>query len=326
MYSFDDIKGNANLIRMLKKSVEQQKTAHAYIFDGPEGCGKKLIAHCFAKYLFCSTKEAGCTCHSCVQFDSGNHSDTVFLGLAEKAKSISIAQVREEIIKGLNKKPFEYEHKVYIIDRAELMTTEAQNALLRSLEEPPPYAIFILLSRNASQLLQTIRSRCIFCRILPLGQEVVREELIRRDLPPEQATIAAACSAGSIGKAMAICSDEAFHEMRRQLNQALAALRDKHDLMQTIEQLSALETYKDRPEDLLNLVLLWFRDVLAYKATKNTDLIAQQDYLFPLTDSAEKLGFLDLYQKLQCFQEFRRALAANTPFATAADALAVKLG
>lgn len=169
--SFQEILGQDRAVRMLKRSAE--RPAHAYLFHGPEGVGKRLAAFSFIKTLFCLEKGEDCCgqCLPCQKVDRGTHPD-VFL-LEPDGDRIKIEKIREIILES-GKKPFEESRKAFVIERAESMTEAAANALLKTLEEPPGSAVFILLCVNPDSLPSTVRSRC---RAVPFGR--LSPELIR---------------------------------------------------------------------------------------------------------------------------------------------------
>ena len=157
--SFSNIIGNNSIKELLTNSFKSNNLVHSYMFVGPDGIGKFLFAKEFAKMILCSSSEKPCnTCSSCIKFDSDNHPD-YSLVTSEDGKTIKIGQIRfmqEQIAE----KPIISNKKVYIIDNSDLMTTEAQNCLLKTLEEPPEYATIILVLSNEAKLLNTIKSRC----------------------------------------------------------------------------------------------------------------------------------------------------------------------
>ena len=156
---FEKIIGNEKVKKNLEAICNSGKLAHSYMFLGIEGIGKKIIAKEFAKKILCLNQEKGCkTCKSCIEFESDNHPD--FKLIFPDGKNIKIDQIRE-FQSRVYEKPVISQKKVYIIDEADLMTKEAQNCLLKTLEEPPSYVIIILIVTNENKILNTIKSRCI---------------------------------------------------------------------------------------------------------------------------------------------------------------------
>ena len=157
--NFSNIIGNDDIKELLNKSLETKNLVHSYMFIGPDGIGKSLFAKELAKMILCESDKKACgNCSSCIKFDSGNHPDFMIVD-SEDSKSIKIGQIRL-MQENIAEKPIVSSNKVFVINNSDLMTTEAQNCLLKTLEEPPEYATMILIASNESKLLNTIKSRC----------------------------------------------------------------------------------------------------------------------------------------------------------------------
>ena len=173
---FNSLIGNSKIKEYLTNVALTNQNLHSYIFAGKDGIGKKLFAMNFAKMLLCLSDNKPCnTCKSCVSFDGGNHTDFMLIN-ADDGKSIKIEQIRlmqEKVVE----KPIVSAKKVYIINDAELMTKEAQNCLLKTLEEPPEYVIIILIVSNESKLLNTVKSRCVKIEFSKLTNEEINSYL-----------------------------------------------------------------------------------------------------------------------------------------------------
>lgn len=174
---FEKILGNYKNKQILQKSIEKNTVSHSYMFIGMQGIGKKLIAEEFAKKILCLEKnynENKCQCKSCIEFDSDNNPD--FLILKLDGNSIKIEQIRE-LQKRIQEKPIISEKKVYIINDADQMTIEAQNCLLKTLEEPPQYAVIILIGSNENAFLATIKSRSMILHFEQISDEEMKKYL-----------------------------------------------------------------------------------------------------------------------------------------------------
>lgn len=174
---FDKILGNDKIKKQLKQAVCLNKTSHSYLFVGTSGIGKKMIAKEFAKMILCESKdeEKYCNnCKSCIEFDSNNNPD--FSIISPDGNSIKIDQIRQ-IQKKIIEAPIISKNKVYIIDDADLMTTEAQNCLLKTLEEPPEFVTIILIGSNENNFLSTIKSRCTIIKFQKIENEEVKDFL-----------------------------------------------------------------------------------------------------------------------------------------------------
>ena len=202
MASFRDIVGHEQIIRQLQNGIRQKKVSHAYLFCGETGSGKRLMADAFAKTLLCEAGgiEACGTCKSCKQAESGNQPDLRAV-VREKA-SLGVSEIREQVTSDAQIKPYSSAYKVYIIDEADKLTEEAQNALLKTIEEPPEYAVFLLLATKREALLPTVLSRCVTISFYPVETGKIRKFLMeKRKLPDYVAQNAAAFSGGLIGGA-----------------------------------------------------------------------------------------------------------------------------
>lgn len=158
--NFNNIIGNENVKHLLDNSIKSNNLVHSYMFVGPEGIGKSIFAKDLAEIILCmSSHSSACSnCSSCIKFESNNHPDFVFID-SDDGKSIKIGQIRL-MQEQISEKPIVSDRKVYVINNSDLMTVEAQNCLLKTLEEPPEYATIILVLANENKLLNTIKSRC----------------------------------------------------------------------------------------------------------------------------------------------------------------------
>ena len=178
MMGFNNIIGHEEIIGHLKNAIESGKISHSYIFTGEPGSGKKLLAGTFAATLQC---EAGGTepcqkCDSCKKAMGKNHPDIIMVS-HEKPGTITIDEIRDQVINDIDIRPYYSPYKIYIIADADLMTPQAQNALLKTIEEPPEYAVILLLTNNIGGLLPTIQSRCV-----RLDLKVVDDGLVKKYL------------------------------------------------------------------------------------------------------------------------------------------------
>lgn len=198
----ENIIGNDEIKKYLLDCVGKNKVSQSYLFVGNEGIGKRLIAREFAKKILClePSEDRQASCKSCQCFEGQNHPDYVVVN--EEGETIKIDQIREMINKVMER-PILSTKKVYIINDCDKMTTEAQNCLLKTLEEPPEYVVIILITANENRLLNTIKSRCMTLKFKPIPQEVLRKYALEK-LGYAQVTERLLESFnGSIGKAMA---------------------------------------------------------------------------------------------------------------------------
>ena len=168
---FEKIIGNDAIKEMLAKSIENETISHSYLFVGIQGIGKKLLAKELAKNILCIGQEGEEHCKSCLELESSNHPD--FMCIEPDGNRIKIDQIRF-LQKKIQEKPIISTKKVYIIDEADQMTTEAQNCLLKTLEEPPEFATIILIGSQENAFLPTIKSRCMILHFQPIEEEKIK--------------------------------------------------------------------------------------------------------------------------------------------------------
>lgn len=254
---FEHILGNEKNKEILIKLVETDRTSHSYVFNGIKGIGKKMIAKEFAKMLLCLDKNKYCnSCKSCIEFDSSNNPD-FFLIEAEDGK-IKIEQIRE-MQRKVAEKPIISSKKVYIIDDADTMTVEAQNCLLKTLEEPPEYAIIILICSNESSLLSTIKSRCTIMQFDRISNEGIKRYLKQNYNMTEVNQNMLDLFQGSIGKAIILKDKQQLYE---NIEHILENIKDI-DIIDTLKK--SEEIYKSK-EDITDI--LEYMNVILLKLSK----------------------------------------------------------
>ena len=223
MTGFKDVVGHRDIIQYIQDAVKQNKVSHAYILNGQRGAGKKLLAKLFAMALQCEKGNADpCgECKSCIQAQNNNQPDIITIR-HEKPASISVDDIREQLNGDIMIKPYSSPYKIYIIPEAELLTVQAQNALLKTIEEPPEYAVIFLLTENADSLLPTIRSRCVMLKLRNIKDKLVKKYLMEQlEVPDYQAEVCAAFAQGNIGRAILLAKSEHFNEIKEEAIQLL---------------------------------------------------------------------------------------------------------
>lgn len=258
--SFEDIRGQDRAISFLKGSIESGRMSHAYIFYGPGGIGKKLVAMNFAKALNClggASEARPCdACVPCRKADSFNHPDILLLKPEKEGGSIAIDDIRT-LIRDANLKPYESKKKFYIIDEANGMKEEAASALLKTLEEPPSDSVFILIVENLRKLLATIVSRSQVVKFFPLSINEVKDILVKdHDVEPSKAHLLSHLSAGRLGDALEYADEEFFSKREK----VLAALAERTFFESDFDKLS-----KGDLKIYLSILLTWYRDILISK-------------------------------------------------------------
>lgn len=200
--NFEKIIGNNKIKQELQEAVKNNEISHSYLFIGQEGIGKKLFAKELAKMALCLENNKACNkCSSCIKFNSENNPD--FVLLEPDANSIKISQIRQ-MQENVYKKPIVSNKKVFIIDNSDRMTEEAQNSLLKTLEEPPEYIIIILITSNENKLLNTIKSRCIKINFNNIDTKDIIDYISKEQIMKKPSDSLLKMCNGSIGKLIKI--------------------------------------------------------------------------------------------------------------------------
>ena len=292
MAGFHDILGHEQIIAHLQNAIEEDKVSHAYIFNGPEASGKMMLAEAFAMALQCEGegKRPCLECRSCRQAADHNQPDIIYVS-HEKPNTIGVDDIRTQINNDIDIKPYSSRYKVYIVDEAQKMNQQAQNALLKTIEEPPAYAIILLLTTNADSFLQTILSRCITLNLKAVKEDKIKEYLMKHyQIPDYQADICAAFSQGNVGKAIQLASSEEFGELKASVLQLMKRLEDI-DLYEMTGAVKQIAEYKLSVNDYFDLMMIWFRDVLYLKATNDVDGLIFKDEVYDIKKQAAKRSY-----------------------------------
>ena len=312
MYTFAEIRGNTPLVEQLRRSAASGRSSHAYLFLGGAGAGKRLIANTFAKALQCEGEKRPCdSCKSCHAFNHGNHPDVIYFQPLKNGKTYTIEDVREQLLETVDLKPFQYEKKIYIIEKADTLNIQSQNALLKTLEEPPAHAVFLLLAERAEAFLPTILSRVVVMKIRPLSAETIADYLMQAGHLAEESHILSAYAQGRIGQALELVEDEGFREMRQDILGKLEALPSMSE-GEAYLLAKDLEGYKN---DLrfLDIMELWYRDLLTAKSLREEGYLIQRDKKDAIFRAAKEPAAL-LAKKAAAARTARMRLAQNANF------------
>ena len=315
MAGFSEILGHEQIIEHLQNAIKLQKVSHAYILDGEEGAGKKLLARAFAQTLQCErggVDPCG-ECHSCKQAQSGNQPDIIEV-THEKPASIGVEDIRGQLCGDIQIKPYSSPYKIYIVDEAEKMTVQAQNALLKTIEEPPAYGVIMLLTTNADAFLPTILSRCVTLKLRPVKNEIIKPYLMEKyHIPDYQAEVCTAFARGNVGKAERLAQSEQFAELKSHLIHLLRHLRDM-EIYELTEAVRSASEYKTEINDYLDLLALWFRDVLLFLATRQIDGLVFAEEINDISAQAKKSSYEGLERILKALEKAKVRLNANVNF------------
>lgn len=315
MKGFKDVIGHNDIIEYIQNAVSQDKVSHAYILNGERGSGKKMLADLFAMTLQCEehTPSPCGECHSCKQAKSGNHPDIIHVK-HEKPNTISVDDIRTQVNNDIVIKPYSSPHKIYIIPEADLLSVQAQNALLKTIEEPPAYAVIFLLTENAESLLPTIMSRCVMLKLRNIKTTLIKKYLMEQmQIPDYQADICAAFAQGNMGRAIMLASSEYFNEIKEEALQLLRHINEM-EISEIVSAIKKIGTYKLSVNDYLDIIMIWYRDVLIYKATKDVNGIVFADRLKYIKDRANKSSYEGIEIILDSLEKAKARLKANVNF------------
>lgn len=310
IYDFAEIIGSETIIKSIKATISHNRLGCAYIFDGAAGSGKTLLALAFAKIILCEAGKLGVPCGQCVScrtLEVGSHPDVIFVRPSKK--TMGVDDIREQVGNVASLMPYSGPRRVFVITKADSMTVAAQNALLKTLEGGPKYAVFLLLSQNSGAFLPTVLSRCVLYKIPSLAEEQVTDYLIAAGVGAELAKTAAKHAGGSIGRAKAIAGDEGFLALHTAIIDLARTIEEK-DISEIFEAAKALEAYKDRISEALDILRLYFRDALVALCRH---------------DSLENPAIKGFIKKIRAIEEGKRKLNQNCNFLLTIEVLLLEI-
>ncbi|GFI23715.1 DNA polymerase III subunit tau [Lachnospiraceae bacterium] len=338
--TWSDVVGLTPLTENLQNAIKYNKISHAYLIQGERLSGKRMLADIFARALQCegdrapseyqatlfdletekrdkSVKMRPCNqCRSCKQAINKNHPDIIYV-THEKPNVISVDNIRQQVNADIGIKPYSGDYKIYIIDEAEKMNVQAQNALLKTLEEPPGYAVILLLVTRAETMLQTILSRCVVLNIKPVPENLIKQYLMQRvQVPDYRAAVCASFARGNVGRAIELASNKLFDQMKSSVLDLLRHISDM-ELNQIVSEVKKITEEKFDTNDYLDLCYIWFRDVLLLKASgvsdSQTNLIFKE-HLTDVAKAAEYYSYERIEKIIHSIDVARNRIAANVNF------------
>lgn len=315
MPGFKDIIGHRQVVNHLQSAISCGKVSHAYIIHGEKGAGKTILAEALATTLQCEqggTEPCG-ECHSCKQALTKNQPDIIYI-THEKPNTISVDDVRTQLNGTIDIKPYSSRYKIYIIDDADKLNQQAQNALLKTIEEPPEYAVILLLVSNISTLLPTILSRCVTLKLGTVDDSLIKEYLMEKyHLPDYSADVCTAFAGGYLGKAVRLASNEEFNEMKIEVLSLLKSL-PQLELNELVRRVKDLQEYKLKMDDFFDILVVWFRDVLMFKATNDRNSIIFKDEAGGIVKQASISGYDGIEKIIEAVEKAKTRLKANVNF------------
>lgn len=315
MPGFKDVYGQKAIIEHFQNALSSGSVSHAYIINGERSSGKEFIAKIFAMALQCEqqTTDPCNECQSCKQAMSGNHPDIIWVS-HEKPATIGVEDIRGGINNDIVIKPYSSKWKIYLINEAEKMTVQAQNALLKTLEEPPAYAVILLLTSNIDVLLPTILSRCVVLNMKPVPDELVKEYLMTQvRIPDYKADVCTAFARGNLGKAKALAASEEFDNIKTEAVSLLKYIRDM-EITDILSAIKKINDYKIDINDYLDILSVWYRDVLLFKATNDANHLIFKDEIQYIKKVADQSTYEGIEIIIDSLEKAKARLKANVNF------------
>ena len=293
---FEKIRGQRFAKKYLSNSIKSNMISHAYMFEGPNGIGKNTMARELAAIL--------------LEMENLFNSPD-YIEIKPDGNSIKIAQIRK-LQSDILVKPYK-SYKIYVIDEAQKMTVEAQNALLKTLEEPPKYAIIILITDNKESLLDTIKSRCEIIKFTPIPMQEVASYLTMNGIDSKRASLLANFSRGSMKKAIELSESEEFHLMREEVQKYVETFLNGN-LIEIMDIQSSIEKYKDQITNVLDLLINYFRDIMMVKENVDNSMIINLDRLIFVKNMSNKTTYSQLSKIIDIIEETKNKLRSNCNF------------
>ncbi|MGN0383787.1 MAG: DNA polymerase III subunit delta' [Eubacterium sp.] len=314
MAGFREIIGQDHIVRHFQNAIKLNKISHAYIINGEAYSGKKMLARAFAMSLLCEngTGEPCMECHSCKQSLTNNHPDIKWI--TYEKSGIGVDEIREQINNDVIIKPYSSPYKVYIVPDAEKMTIQAQNALLKTIEEPPAYVVILLLTTNADMFLPTILSRCVILNTKYIKDEIIKKYLMEKEeIPDYAASVATTFAEGNLGKAINLASSDEFNAMKDEV------VRSANELLQAnSSKIAAIvkksSEYKNELDEYMELLRMWYRDILMYKATGDINYIIFIDETDEIKRQAARATYLGLNKVFEAIDKALTRIKSNVNF------------
>ena len=315
MARFTDIIGQEQIKEHLRGAISTGKVSHAYIINGERSSGKEFIARVFAMALQCEKGEVEpCgECHSCRQALGNNQPDIVYVS-HEKPNTIGVEDIRTQINGDIDVKPYSSPYKIYIMNEGEKMTVQAQNALLKTLEEPPEYAVILILTTQVETLLPTILSRCVVLNMKPVSDTLVKKYLMEElAVPDYKANICVAFARGNIGKAKLLASSEEFEKVKDEAITLVKYINDM-EINEIVKAIKKISEYKFDVNDYLDILSVWYRDVLLFKATKDVNSLIFKEEIQQIMRVSDRSTYEGIETIVHALQQAKRRLEANVNF------------
>lgn len=315
MKNFDSIIGQGVLKKQLMGAVEHDTPSHAYLLEGEPKSGKEYVAKIFAKALLCEGEgvKPCCQCEACRHVEEDTHPDLIYL-VPSKQNLISVDDIREQITGTVSVKPMNNRRKVYIVLNTETMNLQAQNALLKTLEEPPAYVTMFLLTESMEMMLPTIMSRCVKLHMAPVEDALI-EKYLKEELQisPSRIEFCKAFARGNVGRAKKLSSSEEFDQIK---NNALSLVKNIYemDIAEILDAISQISEYGFEVKDYLDICAIWYRDVLLFKATHDVNHLIFKEEINAITRIAKRSSYEGIEAIIEALEKAKARLRNNVKY------------
>ena len=309
--SFQDVIGHGAIKKQIISSISLGKFSHAHILSGEDGIGKSVLANEIALKLLGKTEKR-------------QYTDIVNIKVSKNKKSIGIDEIKN-VIKEVNIKPYEGDKKVIIIYNADSITVEAQNAFLKTIEEPPKGIFIIMLCENLENILETIKSRCQIYKLNHLNENEMEHFLINNypNLDKDSLNIISIASDYIPGRAQKFIEDDTFNNVRNISMEVLKSIvKGKYNLLEYTDELMK---YKELWKEILTWFLSYIRDILIYKDTTSIDLIINMDKLDDIKYISEQTSIKKLNNIIEIIKDTSVKLESNVNTALVFDSMLLKM-
>lgn len=305
------LRGHEKNREMLRSLLQKKSAAGSYLFSGMEAVGKKKTAFWFAQLINCLSQNPPCgQCLSCRKIEKSVHPDVVLIERQEDKTVLTIDQIRDSVVSEAGFKPLEGRYKVFIINDAHLLNDQAQNSLLKLMEEPGEFLAIILVTSRPSELLGTVLSRCRNLRFFPLPQEELN--YILEEIPsitPQKLHLILSTASGSPGRAVRQAGDEGFWKLRKDIITLLEKLPDGslEDIIKFCDSFKVVRSDVERLESVFEIIFSWLRDLLFIhegcdeEKLVNRDCISSLEKVVFCYGSEDILGLMDLLREIRRF-------------------------
>ena len=313
----NNIVGQDEILNYIEKIVETGNVPSGVIFNGDKGAGKKLLAKTFAMALNCTGDGSKpCrSCKSCIQAENNTQPDIIWVIPSKIDANLSIDDLKAQVLSTVSVAPVNSKYKIYIIPNADMLNETCQNAILKTLEEPPANVVFFLLTKDYKKMLPTILSRCMVLRIRDITDSLIEKYLIdNMEIPKEKAILCTAFARGNLGRAIKMANSEYFIELKNKAVNLLENIGnlENYEIVDAINNMA--KSSKMEITDILDYMTIWYRDILMFKATNDIDKVIFKDKIDIIKQRAVSMSYEGIEEVLDALDNAKKRLDANVKF------------